>query len=190
MSPRRLEAEVLRDTLLEVSGKLDKSLPAVSPIALGGENGSNGLLRQVARLDTSNLHRAVYLPVIRDNVLESLALFDFADPSLVVGQRAATTVPAQSLYLLNSPFVLTAVEAAATRLLEEAPDDVARLQLAYLRFLGRVPTEQELQRSQSFLAKYPQVLAADGVRSTKQATATWAAFCQALVGSADFLNRP
>jgi hypothetical protein len=190
MSPRRLEAEVIRDTLLEVAGKLDRTLPAVSPVALNGESGSTALLRRVVQLDTGNLHRAVYLPVIRDNVLESLSLFDFADPSLVVGQRAATTVPAQSLFLLNSPFVLTAVEAAATRLQAEASDDDARLHLAYLQFLGRPPTARELQQSQKFLQEYPRLLATGKSVTAKQSTAAWAALCQALVASADFLNRP
>ena len=154
------------------------------------ENGSNALLRRLVQMDSSNMHRAVYLPVIRDNVLESLALFDFADPSLVVGQRAATTVPAQALYLLNSPFVLTAVEAAGIRLREEASTDEERVQLAYLYFLGRPPTAPELERSLTFLTQFPRILTADKVPAAKQLNPTWAAFCQALVASADFLNRP
>ena len=58
------------------------------------------------RLDAADRRTAsVYLPVVRDQLPEALALFDFADPSLVVGERATTTVPAQALYLMNSPFV-------------------------------------------------------------------------------------
>jgi hypothetical protein len=127
------------------------------------------------------------LPVIRDSILESLALFDFPDASLVTGQRGATNVPAQGLFLLNGPFVQAQCEAAADRLLSEGSDNAHRLRLAYLRFLGRPPTEAERMASEQFLAKYPEVLAADGVQSTKRSRATWTALCQALAASADFL---
>ncbi len=52
-----------------------------------------------------------------------LAAFDFAEPSLVTGQRATTSVPSQSLYLMNSPFVINAADAAASRPIREVPDD-------------------------------------------------------------------
>ena len=125
--------------------------------------------------------------MIRDSILESLALFDFPDASLVAGQRGTTNVPAQGLFLLNGPFVLAQCEAAADRLLSEESDDAHRLRLAYLRFLGRPPTDIERKASEQFLVKYPDVLAADGVQSTKRTRATWTALCQSLVASADFL---
>ncbi len=103
MSKRRLEAEALRDALLFVSGRLATEPPVGSAVARTGE-GLAFFLR-VAGLDASDPHRSVYLPVVRDEVLESLALFDFADPSLVTGERATTTGPAQALYFMNGPFV-------------------------------------------------------------------------------------
>jgi len=205
MSPARLEAEVIRDTLLELAGQLDKTPPVGSPVALDGENGSTRLLRQLVQLDVKNFHRAVYLPVIRDNVLESLALFDFADPSLITSQRAATTVPAQSLYLLNSPFVLAATDAAAARLLAESTDRAGRLRQAYLSFLGREPSDSERAQCEAFLAGYAEKSQGDvpravslkatpprPVRSTEKTRelAAWSALCQALICTADFLYRP
>lgn len=188
--PRRLEAEELRDALLDVAGKLDRTPQVGSPIADNGEGGSNGIIRKVVQLDRENLHRAVYLPIIRDNILESLALFDFPDASLVTGQRSTTNVPSQGLYLLNGPFVLTQAEAAADRLLAEGTDDGVRLKRAYLRFLGRPPTEKERQASEAFLKNYPELLAKDGVQSTKRTRTTWTALCQGLIASADFLFCP
>ena len=70
---------------------------------------------RVEGFDASDTHRSVYLPVVRDRVLESLALFDFADPSLVTGERATTTGPAQALYFLNGPLVIRQAEALADR---------------------------------------------------------------------------
>jgi hypothetical protein len=182
MSPSRLDAEVIRDSILDAAGKLDLTPPIGSAVALAGEDGSNKLLRSLPKLDTGNFHRAVYLPVIRDNVLESLSLFDFADPSLMSSQRAATTVPAQSLYLLNSPFILAAADAAALRLIAEWPDVDGRLRLAYLRYLGRPPTDAERQACAAFVEKYT---AAGNKPST-----VWSALCQSLICTADFLHRP
>ena len=113
MTPGRLEAEALRDALLMVSGELVLEPPGVSPVTPAGEGQSTVLMRQLDQLDSRDLRRAVYLPILRDNILESLALFDFADPNLVVGERVATDVPAQGLFLLNSPFVQARAEAAA-----------------------------------------------------------------------------
>ena len=89
------------------------------------------------------MHRAVYLPVVRDQLPESLTLFDFADPSLVTGERSTTSGPSQALYLMNSPFVIRQAEAAAERLRAIDGDDDARIKAAYLRFLARTPTDAE-----------------------------------------------
>ncbi len=83
MSKRRLEAEVLRDALLAVGGRLDTDPPIGSAVARVGEG--LALFVRVAGLDASDTHRSIYLPVVRDQLLESLNLFDFADPSLVTG---------------------------------------------------------------------------------------------------------
>ena len=113
MSKRRLEAEAVRDAVLFVGGRLAPEPPVGSAVARTGEG--LALFVRVAGLDASDTHRSVYLPVVRDQVLESLALFDFADPSLVTGERAMTTGPAQALYFMNGPFVIRQAEALAER---------------------------------------------------------------------------
>ena len=100
--------------LLFVGGRLATEPPVGSAWPAPGEG--LALFVRVAGLDASDTHRSVYLPVVRDQVLESLALFDFADPSLVTGERATTTGPAQALYFMNGPFVIRQAEALADRL--------------------------------------------------------------------------
>ena len=85
--------------------------PVGSAVARTGEG--LGMFLRVFGQDASDPHRSVYLPVVRDQMLESFSLFDFADPSLVTGERAATTGPAQGLYFMNSPFVWRQAEAPA-----------------------------------------------------------------------------
>ena len=61
---------------------------------------------------------------MRENLPESLALFDGADPNMVMGERANTTVPAQALFLMNNPFVLKQADAAATHIAARHGADV------------------------------------------------------------------
>ena len=56
----------------------------------------------------TDTHRTVYLPIVRDQVPEVLTLFDFPDPEPDHRRTADDHVPAQSLYLMNNPFVITA----------------------------------------------------------------------------------
>lgn len=179
-TPRRLDAEVIRDAMLSVSGKLDPRPAKGSVVAGAGDGYAAQLQRQAgSRLYDTN-HRSVYLPAVRDNLPESMSLFDAADPSLVVGGRDNTTVPAQSLYLMNSPFVIQQAEATAERLRGMATTDTERIRTAYLLYFGRPPREHELNAATDFLAKYGK---------TAKPRETWAAFCQALFGSVDFLFR-
>jgi hypothetical protein len=108
---------------------------------------------------------------------------------VVSGERATTTVPSQSLYLLNNPFVIRQAEAAATRLHKDATTDIERIRLAYLRFLGRPASQPEEKTAQEFLESYPKVLAGDGVGPLRRSNMTWTAFCQALFASAEFQYR-
>jgi cytochrome c553 len=176
MSPRRLEAESLRDAILAISGRLNVEPPVGSAVAQAGE-GPAGPFRGFNQ-DAQDMHRAVYLPVVRDQLPESLALFDFADPSLATGERSSTSGPTQALYLMNSPFVIRQAEAAAVRLMAIEGHGDARIKAAYLRFLARPPSSPEIDRARAFLTGF-----ANGEPMTK---AAWTAFLQALYASAEF----
>lgn len=197
MTPRRLDAESLRDSLLAVSGRLDPAPPRGSAVARAGEGPVGGFLGRgrlganplAAANDPSDRHRSVYLPILRDNLPEVLALFDAPDPSLIAADRPTTTVPAQGLFLLNNPFVLRCAEAAADRLLARTSSDTERVREAYLGFYGRPPSEAELAAAQQFLRSYSAQLARDRVPARAQPRETWAAFCQALFASAEFQYR-
>jgi cytochrome c553 len=179
MSKRRLEAEAVRDALLFVGGRLTVAPPVGSAVALTGEG--YAFFLRVAAIDAADTHRAVYLPVVRDQVLESLALFDFADPSLVTSERATTTSPAQALYFLNSPFVIRQAEALAERVCALKGDDVHRIDRAYRLALARPPTSEERDRALAFLRDF-----AARKGATDPVGKAWPAFCQALLASAEF----
>ena len=108
--------------------------------------------RLPADLDGSR-HRSVYLPVLRDRLPDVLDLFDFAEPSLVTGDRETTNVPVQALYLMNSPFVQARAEGLADRLLREADDDESRIRRAFLLCFSRAPAADETKMAASFFAR-------------------------------------
>ena len=191
MSPRRLDAESLRDALLAVSEQLDTTPPVGSVVARVGEGPVarprlGGDLIAAAVNDPKNIHRSIYLPIIRDNLPEALALFDVADPALITSDRPTTTVPSQGLYLLNNAFVMRAADAAASKLLKGNDAESARSREAFVRFYSRPPTAREQAGAEAFLKTY---LAQLTTSTLQQERESWSAFCQALFASAEFQYR-
>jgi hypothetical protein len=183
---RRVEAEVIRDTVLAVSGKLDLNGggPVVSHFGERAiDNDSKGGINTDAMFK-----RSVYLPVVRNDVPTLFEVFDFADPDVSTGKRDATTVPTQALYLMNSTFVNTQARSTADRLLTEAKDDPARLELLFRRALGRSPTAQEADAALRFLADYRKAFAAkDPKKPAAEAdAAAWSAVCLSVFGCNEF----
>jgi cephalosporin-C deacetylase-like acetyl esterase len=189
MSPRRLDAEAIRDAMLLTAGKLDLKPPVGSVVATGGEGYTGGVERGNQLAESKFNCRSVYLPVIRGRAFESLDLFDGLDGSMVTGQRDQTTVPSQSLYLLNSPYVLGLASAAAQRLIEDAEDPAGRIDLAYLRSFGRLPTDTERNAALAFIDSYRQQAAAQKLPNTTPEFTAWLTFCQSLWASGEFLVR-
>ncbi len=183
---RRLDAEAIRDSMLVVSGELDAS-PRVGSL-VGKEIGDRpisliGLDNRLPKDLDGSRHRSVYLPVLRDRLPDVLDLFDFAEPSLVTGDRETTNVPLQALYLMNSPFVQSRAEALADRLMSER-DDESRIRRAFLLCFGRVPAADEAKMAASFFAQ-GRSLAGDDEKQRRQLLA---ACCQALLSTAEFRN--
>jgi len=194
MSPRRLDAESLRDSMLAVSGQLDATPPVGSVVARAGEGptgrprlGGDGISQAIN--DPKNAHRSVYMPIVRDNLPEALALFDAPDPSLITADRPTTTVPSQGLFILNNPFVIRSSEAVADKLLKSTTTETERIRAAYLTFYGRTPSEKEMATAEKFLKGFQAQLAKDRIFPPRQERETWAAFCQALFASAEFQYR-
>jgi hypothetical protein len=178
MPKRRLEAEAIRDTMLLLGGRLNFEPPVGTIVAQNGE----GNVRPSFGGDpaTTDTHRSVYLPIIRDQVPEMLSIFDFPDPSLIIGQRPTTTIPAQSLFLMNNSFVVRQAEGMTSRLLDGNQTDEERIKRAYELCFSRQPTDTEVNKALKFLGDYGQ---------SHSRWQTWTAFGQALFASAEFIQR-
>jgi hypothetical protein len=185
MPKRRLGAEAIRDSMLVVAGDIDLSRPQGSlvgrvildrPISLIGLD-----KRLPADLDGSR-HRSVYLPVIRDRLPDVLELFDFAEPSLVTGQRDTTNVPVQALYFMNSSFVRQRAERMAKTLSVEHASDRERVDSAFRLCFGRAPDSMEVEMAVEYLES-ERLITHQNEPSSIEATTR---FCQSLLASAEF----
>jgi hypothetical protein len=180
-SPRRLDAECIRDAMLAVSGALQTQPPAGSAVALAGDGAFGGRPIRAMRqplsdepfLSAAGDFRSVYLPVPRNAVPDALAVFDFAEANAVTGARDTTTVPGQALYLLNSEFVGAQSRRFAERLL--ALPRGQRIERAFLSTFARPPTAAEKAAALKLFDGFP-----------GDESAAWASFCRALFGSAEF----
>ena len=181
---RRLEAEPLRDTLLTISGMLDKQLGG----SLWEHENFNLVFNHTSKDETTyeNDRRAIYLPIIRNHVYGMFELFDFPDPATVGGDRSSTTIAPQALFLLNSPLAMRSTEKLATSLLAKAIENNAqRLQTLYGLAYNRLPTEKEQQQALNFVAEFA---TAQGDNDVAQNELTaWQSLCQAVFASNEFM---
>jgi hypothetical protein len=177
---RRLEVEALRDSLLDVAGRLEIDRPEGINVAGTGGKGRWGVTRSL--LGVESPYRTVYLPVLRSQLPDLYTTFDFPDPSQIQGQREVTTVAPQALFLLNGDLTVDCARDAARIVLDgEATTDAARGQAAYLRILGRPATDDEERDAVAFLA------ALDPEGSQRDPVLyRWTALVQALLATAEF----
>lgn len=181
---RRLSAEEIRDAILAMSGELDASPgqehPFPSPISWG--------FTQHAPFIAVYSHnkRSIYLMTQRLKRHPFLALFDGADPNASTADRLVTTVPTQSLYFLNDPFIHTTSEKWAQRLRAASASELDNTVLAYRQAYGRSPTEAERSDTAVFLASYRAELKSEKMDNLE--VLSLAAFLRTLFGSNEFLH--
>ena len=156
MNRQHLEGEVLRDSLLAISGRLNDQMggPGVyPPLPADVFKGSSGWKTPTDPRDA--FRRSIYIFAKRNLRFPFLEVFDAPDSNLSCPVRERSVTAPQSLMLLNSDDVMIAAKAAAERVTTEAGSEKERIILAYRLTLGRSPTERELVECQEFLARSP-----------------------------------
>ncbi|MYB52652.1 MAG: DUF1553 domain-containing protein, partial [Acidobacteriia bacterium] len=147
--PRRLDAESVRDSMLAVSGDLNRAFngPSFRPFEYGDARGS--LKRYLlTHADTPDRRRRT---VYRMNVITAgdpmLEALDCPLPAVKTPQRRSTTTALQALSLMNSAFVQQRVEGFGARLRRESPQRDARIRRAFALAYGRSPNGREMASS-------------------------------------------
>lgn len=134
---RRLDFEAMRDSLLVFSGELDKTVGG-KPVNLTDEPYS--------------YRRSVYGYIDRGNLPELMQNFDFSDPDMANSKRAATTVPQQALFLMNSSMAVDISRKLVARPeVESAGGTDEKVRWIYQIVFQRLPSEAELDFARSFL---------------------------------------
>jgi hypothetical protein len=156
MNRLRLEGEAVRDSLLAVSGRLNRTAggPGVSPpVPADAVRGSKGWA--VSPDPRDHVRRSVYVFARRNLRYPFLEAFDLPDSNLSCPKRERSTTAPQALALLNSADVTEAAKVLAGRLEQEWPSREGQIVQAYRLALGRRPTEAEGRLAREFLAVSP-----------------------------------
>ena len=159
-TPHRLDVEAWRDSLLAVSGRLERTL--------GGPSLDPG--------SPANVRRTLYSFISRSIPNAMLTTFDFPDANVSSAQRNATTVPQQQLFVLNSGFMIDCAKAFAARLIKAAPSDGERIDSAFRLAFGRLPTDKEKDLGLEFLH----------TAATNEKLTPWEQYAQALLATNEF----
>lgn len=164
-SPRRLEAEAIRDSLLAVSGTLDRTMYGPGT------------------LDQNMKRRSVYFFIKRSQLIPMMMLFDWPEHLVSIGQRSSTTIAPQALMFLNSPQGRDYAKTLATRLPQASSK--AAIREAYRLAIARQPTNQETVLMAAFLEQQASIYRKQNVRDPQQAARI--DLCQALMGMNEFV---
>jgi hypothetical protein len=196
MAVRRLEAEAIRDSVLAVSGRLDRTLygPGIAPYLTEFLEG-RGRPKESGPLDGDG-RRSIYLNVRRNFLSPLLLAFDYPIPFTAIGRRNVSNVPAQALILLNNPFVVEQARYWADRICAR-PGQTAdeRLAQLYETAFARPPTADELRQSRAFVqSRLGGVASESEGASAGSATASleiereaWAALCHVILNTKEFI---
>jgi hypothetical protein len=174
MPLRRLEAEVIRDSLLAVSGNLDRTLggPPV-PVEVKADG-------SLAPRDGARPRRSVYLLARRNYHPTLLGVFD--QPALTTNctGRQSSAVVLQSLTLLNDEFVRTRAVAVAGRV--AAASAGQEVEAAFRLVLGRSPTASEAKVAADLMETH---------RARRESrSGALAHLCHVLLNTSEFLYAP
>lgn len=180
--PLRLEAEILRDSMLAVSGTLNSEMygPAVkapiTPEAIQARNMKDPYPKDIKDTPATR-RRTIYLfhkRVVQQPLIQA---FDGPDASASCGRRENTTVAPQALALLNDSFVRSCAVAFA----EKSQDCATAWRVAF----GREPTKSEFESSSNFMKA--QTAKRSGRGEKKAAKLALADFCQAIFAANEFI---
>ena len=155
MSPRRLEAEAVRDTVLSVAGQLNREIggPGYKDFKTYVQNAQ--FYKMLDPVGPRFNRRSLYRTWVRSGRNQFLDVFDCPDPSTKTPARAVTTTPLQALSMMNNSFVLRMADRFADRLKKEFGNGASeQIAGAYRLAYGRAPVAAEITAGAEFVADY------------------------------------
>ncbi len=167
-TPRRLDAEIIRDSMLTVSGQLDEA--QFGP----------------GTLDETMRRRSIYFMIKRSKLIPFLQVFDTPEPLASVGQRPSTTIAPQALIFMNNPQVRQYAKSFAERMADDEHKTIdACLRRSYLTAIARQPSAEELAASISFVEQQMASYQGESVANARLLALT--DVCQVLMSLSEFV---
>ena len=163
---RRLEGEALRDSLITLAGRMEDRMYGPGDNAMGPPH--------------QQVRRSVYLNIRRNSLSPLITTFDGPKPFTTVGRRDATNVPAQSLTLLNSPFVIDTAKQWARTLNLKKQSDADKVDTLFIQALARKASPAEQAAAARYLADLK-------VTHADQPVMVWQDFAQSVLNLKEFL---
>jgi hypothetical protein len=164
-SPRRLEAEAIRDSMLAIAGQLDTKM--FGP----------------GTLDQNMKRRSIYFFIKRSNLIPTMMLFDWPEHLVSIGARSSTTIAPQALMFMNSPQGRQYATAFAGRLPVDSAEEA--IQAGYRLALSRSPSQIELKVTSQFISQQEELYRETGQGNARQLALT--DFCQTLFSMNEFV---
>ena len=188
MNLLRLEAEVIRDSVLAASGKLDRTAGGPAIMLAPRPEG----LQAVSEKDptpNAKYRRSLYLLARRNYPMEFLQVFDFPVIQVNCMRRINSATPLQSLTMLNDEFMVESAKALAERVMTSSGEHNPSkwIEIAYLLVLSRKPTATELKICTENIEKQKELYLNANTEPKQAEKAALGAFCQMLMGTNEFL---
>ena len=168
--PRRLEAEAIRDCVLQATGKLNPETggPGFLLFKIDRENVHHYF--PLEKFESEHFRRMIYMTKIRQEQDEVFGVFDCPDGGQSIPDRSRSTTALQALNLLNSRFMLEQADFFAERLKQASKISKEQVRLAYELTFSRSPNSEEINDAVTFINE-------NGL----------AAFCRAILNANEFL---
>ena len=188
MPVKRLEAEAIRDSILAVSGKLNRTLfgpslvPHISKYQDGRGKPESGPLDADGR-------RSIYIQVRRNFLTPMFLAFDYPLPISTIGGRSVSTVPSQALLMMNNELVALGAREWAKQVTGPELDSRRRVEKMYVAAFGRPPEDWEVAAVENFLegqrTRYRNTPGAEAAEELDEQG--WADLAHVLFNSAEFI---
>jgi hypothetical protein len=149
----RLEAEIIRDSLLFASGKLNDAMggpPVRPPQPAGVTEDTFGAPKWRASSGGDRYRRSLYTFQKRTAPFAMFGTFDAPSGEACIARRTVSNSPLQALTLLNDAMFLELARALAKDVQSERPEHTTRLKRLFRRVLVRAPTREELHKLEAF----------------------------------------
>ena len=184
---RRLEAEMIRDGLLATAGNLNTTMfgPSV-PVYISSFMNGRGKPAKSGPLDGDG-RRSIYQEIRRNFLDPTMTTFDRPIPFTTFGSRNVTTVPAQSLVLMNDPFVIHEANILAKKVATlKTLDFDKKINWIYVRAFARPASKKELENAQMFMSKMDKLNKADPKLAMNEVD-IWQNYCHTIFNLKEFI---